>query len=63
MFETLTAKGFQVEFHSHAEAILRVDFPDAVAELDGKVKVPEQYRRCLLFVTSHVIGDAKVGRT
>jgi len=34
MFETLIAKGFQVEFQSHAEAILRVDFPDAVAELE-----------------------------
>lgn len=35
MFEVLTARGFQVEFHSHAEAILSVDFPDAVAELEG----------------------------
>jgi len=34
MFESLTAKGFQVEFHSHAEAILGVDFPDAVVELE-----------------------------
>ncbi len=29
----LTAKGYQVEFHSHAEAILGTDFPDAVNEL------------------------------
>src|SRR5271156_1542652 len=35
MFESLTAKGFEVEFHSHAEAILSVDFPDAVAELEA----------------------------
>jgi restriction endonuclease BglII len=35
MFESLTAKGFQVEFHSHAEAILGVDFPDAVVELEA----------------------------
>jgi len=34
MFESLAAKGFQVEFHSHAEAILGVDFPDAAAELE-----------------------------
>jgi hypothetical protein len=30
---TLQAKGFQIEFHSHAEAILTHDFPDAIAEL------------------------------
>ena len=35
MFESLTAKGFEVEFHSDAEAILSVDFPDAVAELEA----------------------------
>jgi hypothetical protein len=34
MFETLIAKGFQVEFHSHASAILGVDFPAAVTELE-----------------------------
>ncbi len=33
MFGALSARGFQIEFHSHAEAILSVDFPDAVAEL------------------------------
>jgi hypothetical protein len=33
---SLEAKGFQVEFHSHAMAILSVDFPDAVTEL-GRV--------------------------
>jgi hypothetical protein len=35
MLESLTAKGFQVEFHSHAKAILSVDFPQAVAELES----------------------------
>lgn len=35
MFEALAAKGFQIEFLSHAEAILSVDFPEAVAELEG----------------------------
>jgi hypothetical protein len=33
MMESLLAKGFQVEFHSHAQAILSVDFPSALAEL------------------------------
>src|SRR5262249_47093469 len=31
----LEAKGFQVEFHSHARAILSVAFPEAVNELCG----------------------------
>jgi Restriction endonuclease BglII len=31
----LTAKGFQVEFLSHAEAILTVDFPSALTELEA----------------------------
>src|SRR6185437_8945208 len=35
MFESLIAKGFQVELLSHARAILSVDFPAAVAELEG----------------------------
>lgn len=34
MFERLRASGFQIEFHSHAEAILAADFPEAVNELD-----------------------------
>lgn len=37
MFEILKEKGFQVEIHSHAEAILSVDFPDAVAELEKAI--------------------------
>jgi len=35
MLESLTAKGFEVEFHSHAKAILEVDFPEAVEELEA----------------------------
>jgi hypothetical protein len=34
LFESLIAKGFQVEFHSHAEAILAADFPEAAIELE-----------------------------
>jgi len=33
MFEALTERGFQVQFLSHATAILSVDFPDGVAQL------------------------------
>lgn len=33
MFETLTERGFQVQFLSHATAILSVDFPDAIDQL------------------------------
>jgi hypothetical protein len=32
-FDVLLAKGFQVEFHSHAKAILTHDFPEALGEL------------------------------
>lgn len=35
MFDSLTAKGFQVVFLSHAQAILSVDFPEASAELES----------------------------
>ena len=35
IFESLVARGFQVEFYSHSTAILLVDFPEAVAELEG----------------------------
>jgi len=34
MFQGLTNAGFQVEFHSHAEAILSGDFPDVEQELE-----------------------------
>jgi hypothetical protein len=32
---SLTERGFQVEFHSHAKAILSLDFPEALAELES----------------------------
>lgn len=35
MFESLRARNFQVEFTSHAEAILSVDFPSAASELEA----------------------------
>lgn len=35
MFEALIDKGFQIEFHSHARAILGTDFPQAVEELEA----------------------------
>ena len=35
MFESLIAKGFQVVFLSHAQAILSIDFPEASAELES----------------------------
>jgi len=34
MFELLSTKGFQIEFESHARAILAADFPTAVGELE-----------------------------
>ena len=33
MFEALRNKGYQIEFESHALAILEIDFPDAAKEL------------------------------
>ena len=43
MFDSLADRGFQVEIHSHAKAILSVDFPDAVGELEsviGNLAIP-----------------------
>lgn len=37
MFQKLLDNGFQVEIHSHARAILSVDFPDAVTELEDAI--------------------------
>ena len=34
MLDALTDKGFQVDFHSHAKAILELDFPDVAAQLE-----------------------------
>ena len=35
MFDQLHAAGFQIEFHSHAEAILSVDFADVALQLES----------------------------
>lgn len=35
MFDSLLAAGFQIEFHSHAEAILSVDFPEVAGQLEA----------------------------
>lgn len=43
MFDLLKEKGFEIDFVSHAEAILEKDFPDAVAELEAslvEVEIP-----------------------
>lgn len=37
MMDVLLARDFQVEFYNHAAAILSVDFPDALIELDEAV--------------------------
>jgi hypothetical protein len=37
MFDALVQRGFQVDIHSHARAILSVDFPVAVAELEAAI--------------------------
>jgi len=36
--EGLSARGFQVSFESHAKAILNIDFPEALHELDGVLR-------------------------
>ncbi len=35
MFDSLRATGFQIEFHSHAGAILSVDFPEVAEQLEA----------------------------
>jgi restriction endonuclease BglII len=35
MFDGLRANGFQIEFRSHAEAILSVDFPEVATQLES----------------------------
>ncbi|MDE2005995.1 MAG: restriction endonuclease [Rhodospirillales bacterium] len=35
MFDALIRRGFEIEFHSHAEAILSVDFPEVARELES----------------------------
>ena len=39
----LWSKGFQIEFHSHSKAILNIDYPTALGELDdvlGSLSIP-----------------------
>lgn len=39
----LSGKGFQIEFHSHAKAILSLDFPEALTDLEAalaKLSIP-----------------------
>ena len=38
MFDALVAAGFQVEFHSHAEAIISVDFSEVAGQLETILK-------------------------
>jgi len=43
LFEELKKKGFEIELHSHAAAILEKDFPEAITELEstlGAMDVP-----------------------
>jgi hypothetical protein len=35
MFDRLRERGFEIEFRSHAEAILGVDFPEVAEQLEG----------------------------
>jgi hypothetical protein len=41
MFERLVRAGYEVEFHSHAEAILRGDFPAAADEIERALIDPQ----------------------
>jgi hypothetical protein len=35
MFDRLKERGFEIEFRSHAEAILQIDFPEVAEQLEG----------------------------
>ena len=35
MFDRLIERGFEIEFRSHAKAILSIDFPEVAAQLEG----------------------------
>ncbi len=35
MFDQLKGRGFEIEFRSHARAILSIDFPEVAAQLEG----------------------------
>jgi hypothetical protein len=38
MLESLSDKGFEIQFQSHAAAILEKDFPDAVGDLERALR-------------------------
>ena len=55
MLESLEKKGFEVQFLSHAKAILTGDFPEAVQELEAAPRSPEskvlsttRYSHCMV---------------
>jgi hypothetical protein len=56
IFAALIAKGYQIEFHSHSKAILSVDFPEALVELESALS-------CLTIPIEEIIagggGEAK----
>jgi len=54
----LRAKGFEVEFRSHAEAILTIDFPTALAELEDAL-LSFTIPMAILYLTNHSIHIAK----
>lgn len=50
MLESLKDKGFEIQFQSHAAAILEIDFPDAIKEL-------EEALRGLVIPIGEIIGS------
>lgn len=50
MFEELIARDYQIEFHSHAQAILSVDFPGVLNEL-------QQVLEALTIPIEEIIGS------
>lgn len=57
MFDKLRDLGFEVEFTSHAEAIILHDFPDLIGELEGAL---EQTRIPITEIIGGGGGEAKV---
>lgn len=50
MLESLKDKGFEIQFQSHAAAILEIDFPEAIKEL-------EEALRGLVIPIGEIIGS------
>jgi hypothetical protein len=50
VLESLKDKGFEIQFQSHAAAILEIDFPDAIKEL-------EEALRGLVIPIGEIIGS------